>query len=91
MGILSLPVVRMVTTQELLQREEELKESEKQVQQVARQKVPQRKFGAGVTRQQQQQIVQRKQQASQVLSQIQQEKKQISLQRITITLCSQTF
>ncbi len=67
----------MVTQAELQQQLEELKKQEALARQVSREEIPQRRFGTGVTRQTQQDIIERRQQAQQVLQ-------QISAQRIQI-------
>lgn len=71
----------MVTVQEIDERIEELDEQKKQVQPITSQRIPRRRFGSSVTPEQQQQVVQRRQQAKQAVQQIEERKQQLQRAR----------
>lgn len=75
-GLLSLlPFV--VTLQEVEQKEADLNSTEQEARAILNEKISQRKFGSGVTKQQQQQEVLRRQQAVNVLSQVSEQRRQL--------------
>lgn len=65
----------MVTLQEIQRREEELSSIEAQARSVSREKIPQRRFGAGVTPEQQQEVIQRRQKAQEAIEKVKEERK----------------
>ena len=67
----------MATEQELQEREQQLNQVEQQAKQVASQKVPRRSFGSRIGAKEQQAVINNKQKALEVLSQIQQQRQQI--------------
>jgi len=67
----------MVTVAEIEKREDELREVEQQARSIQQKQIPQRRFGFGVTKQQQQDVVKQRQQATETISQISQERSQL--------------
>lgn len=79
----------MVTIQEVEQREEELKDVEKEAQQYVRETIPQRRFGSRVTREQQQAVISRRQQAQFNLAQVKQQRESLKQTRADIKVYNQ--
>jgi len=68
----------MVTIQEIEARESDLNDLETQARKRIRKKIPQRRFGAGVTKKEQEDVVQQRKEAGIVLSQISQQRKELN-------------
>lgn len=71
----------MATLQEIQQREEELNRIEQQSREVSQRPIPQRKFGTGVSAQDQQRVIQQQEEARQNLSKIEEERKALEQSR----------
>jgi len=74
----------MVTLQEVEQREKELQEVEIEAKQYVREPIPQRRFGVGVTKGQQQAVISRRLQAQSNIQQVRQQKESLKQTRADI-------